>query len=156
MRSRRVNARATRSALIAASVPELTKRTRSIEGTSVRTALAELVLERARRTEARSEPCGFGDRLDQPARCVPVDQRSPRHHVVDEAVPIDVFEDGAGAAPDEERRSAHRRERADRTVDATGQNRGGAGVEGTAACRFLHGGIVASLCESSEDAAIRE
>ena len=32
MRSRRVNARATRTALIVASVPELTKRTRSIDG----------------------------------------------------------------------------------------------------------------------------
>jgi hypothetical protein len=35
--SRPVNARATRIALIAASVPELTNRTRSIDGTSVRT-----------------------------------------------------------------------------------------------------------------------
>ena len=37
MRSRPVKARATRTALIAASVPELTKRTRSIDGISVRT-----------------------------------------------------------------------------------------------------------------------
>ncbi len=37
MRSRPVNARATRTALIAASVPELTKRTRSIDGISART-----------------------------------------------------------------------------------------------------------------------
>jgi hypothetical protein len=37
IRSRPVAARATRTALIAASVPELTKRTRSIDGISART-----------------------------------------------------------------------------------------------------------------------
>ena len=65
--SRPVNARATRTALIAASVPELTKRTRSIDGISVRTAFAELVLERARRAEAGAALRRGGDRL-APAR----------------------------------------------------------------------------------------
>ena len=90
IRSRPVNARATRTALIAASVPELTKRTRSIDGTSVRTA------RRARARAALGAPKLVpllrrrGDRLDQPARRVAVNQRPPRHHVVDEAVAVDV------------------------------------------------------------------
>ena len=54
--SRPVAARATRAALIVASVPELTKRTRSIEGTSVAHELGELDFERARRAEAGAEP----------------------------------------------------------------------------------------------------
>ena len=43
MRSRLVAARATRTALIAASVPELTKRTRSIDGMSFATRSASRV-----------------------------------------------------------------------------------------------------------------
>ena len=90
-----MNARATRIALIAASVPELTNRTRSIDGISVAHALAELVLERrwARRSWCRAAP--RRDRLDQAARRVAVNQRPPRHHVVDEAVAVDVLEDRA-------------------------------------------------------------
>ena len=60
-------------------------------------ALAELVLERRWRAEARAASRRGGDRLDQPARRVAVNQRSPRHHVVDEAVAVDVFDRGAGA-----------------------------------------------------------
>jgi len=43
IRSRRVAARATRTALIVASVPELTKRTRSIDGISIDTRCARRV-----------------------------------------------------------------------------------------------------------------
>ena len=68
MRSRRVAARATRTALIVASVPELTKRTRSIAGISDltrsprRTSSSEqapkLVPLRTARVSAATSPAG--------------------------------------------------------------------------------------------------
>ena len=91
--SRPVNARATRTALIAASVPELTKRTRSIDGISVAHPLAELVLERGSARRSWCRACAAAAiALTRPARRVAVNQRAPRHHVVDEAVAVDVLE----------------------------------------------------------------
>ena len=90
--SRPVNARATRTALIAASVPELTKRTRSIDGISARTRSPSSILERARRAEARAAPAAPAIALHEACRRVAVDQRAPRHHVVDEAVAVDVLD----------------------------------------------------------------
>jgi hypothetical protein len=94
-------------------------------------ALAELVLERARGAEARAPTRGRGDRLQQARRSVPVDERPPRHHVVDEAVAVHVFEHGAGGAPDEARRAAHRLEGANGTVHAAGEHTAGAFEERT-------------------------
>src|SRR5207237_4403374 len=81
---------------------------------------AELDLERTRRAEARAVACRAGERLDKPARRVPVNQRAPRHHVVDKGVAVDVRETGAGGAADEEWRAAHRLEGANGTIDAAG------------------------------------
>jgi hypothetical protein len=68
MRSRPVAARATRTALIAASVPELTNRTRSSDGISARTRSArstssglgapKLVPRRAAAASAFTSPAG--------------------------------------------------------------------------------------------------
>ena len=56
--SRFVNARATRAALIVASVPELTNRTRSIDGISIGDLLRQpgLELASARRSWCRAPP----------------------------------------------------------------------------------------------------
>ena len=97
MRSRPVAARATRTALIVASVPELTNRTRSIDGHQRAHALGEVHFERARRAEARAIARGGGERLDEAARRMPVDERPPRHHVVDEHVAVDVLDARARA-----------------------------------------------------------
>ena len=81
-------------------------------------ALAEVDLERARRAEARAVARHRGQRLDQAARRVSMDERPPRHHVVDERVAVDVFDPRAGGAADEERRRVNGLERADRAVHA--------------------------------------
>ena len=77
-----------------------------------------------------TEPSGAGDTslgqqtipfygAHQAGRRVPVDQRSPRHHVVDVGVAVDVGQPRACSATDEERRGANGLERADRTVHAS-------------------------------------
>jgi hypothetical protein len=50
-----------------------------------------------------------------------VDERTPRHHVVDELVAVDVPEARTAGSRDEERRGADRLEGANRTIDAAGQ-----------------------------------
>ena len=122
MRSRPVNARARRIALIAASVPELTNLTRSIDGTSDLTASPSSCSSATWRAEARALLRCRGNRLDQRARGVAVNERPPRHHVVDEAIAVDVFDDRARPTADEERRSADGLKRANRTVNAAGKD----------------------------------
>jgi len=51
-----------------------------------------------------------------------VDQRAPRHDVIDEPVAVDVLDVGAGRAADEQRGRANRREGANGTVDAARQD----------------------------------
>jgi hypothetical protein len=51
-----------------------------------------------------------------------VDERPPRHHVVDEPVAVDVLERRSGCATDEERRAADGLKGADGAVDATGEH----------------------------------
>src|SRR6476469_1493425 len=103
MRSRLVAARATRMALIAASVPELTKRTRSIDGISIAT----------RRASCVSSSVGAPKLVRRAA----MDQGAPRHDVVDIGVAVHIFDAGAAGARDEQRRAAHGLEGANRAVD---------------------------------------
>ena len=56
-------------------------------------------------------------------------ERAPRHHVVDEAIAVDVFDEGARAASNEMRRAADALKRANRTVDAAGKDLTGFGKE---------------------------
>ena len=93
--SRPVAARATRIALIAASVPELTKRTRSIDGISIATRCAELGLESVGAPKLVPRRPRQLSAFNSPLRRVAVDERSPRHHVVDVGVAVDVLEMGA-------------------------------------------------------------
>jgi hypothetical protein len=81
-------------------------------------AFAELDFERARRAVARAVLDGISERVHQAARRMAVDQRAPRHHVVDELVAVDVHEAGAVRPLDEERRGADGFERAYRAVHA--------------------------------------
>ena len=90
--SRPVAARATRTALIAASVPELTKRTRSIDGISARTRSPSSTSSGLGAPKLVPRRAAARERLHQPARRVAVDERPPRHHVVDERVAVDVLE----------------------------------------------------------------
>src|SRR5688572_15385004 len=96
------------------------------------------MLERRRRTEARTLPGGARHRPHETGWRMAVDQRAPRHHVVDEAITVDVLDDGTRRTPDEERRSADRLERPDRTVDPAREHVARAGEELLAADRLSH------------------
>ena len=85
-------------------------------------ALAEFDFEHVWCSVARSKLRSLGERPDQTARRVPVDQRTPRHHVVDERVSVDIFEVGARSTTNEERRSADGLEGSDRAVHAAREN----------------------------------
>ena len=89
---------------MAASVPELTNLTRSIDGMSVRTASPKFVLQCTGGAKARASAGGGGNGFDQRAWCMAMNERAPRHHVVDETIPVDVLHDGARSAADEQRR----------------------------------------------------
>ena len=73
-----------------------------------RDPLREPRLELRGRAEARAARRGGGQRLQQPLRRVAVDERSPRHHVVDVGVAVRVFDARSARARDEERRAADR------------------------------------------------
>ena len=140
-----VAARATRTALIAASVPELTKRTRSIDGISCAHALG-----RASTSSGLGAPKlvpslrGGGNRLDQAPRRVAVDAADPttsrsRCNVlpstsIERASPRARLTNSGDAAD--------RLERADRTVDAAGEQLLSAGKKPERPCRFHGNDIV--------------
>ena len=84
--------------------------------------LAELDLQFGRRPETGSVLGHGGQNSEQPARCVAVDERPPRHDVVDVVIAVDILDIGAATTADEERRGADRLERTNRAVDATGQD----------------------------------
>ena len=84
--------------------------------------LAELDLERAGRPEAGAEPGRRGQRSHESPRRVAVDERSPRHHIIDVAIAVDVLDVRASGAANEQRGCADALEGAHGTVDATGQN----------------------------------
>ena len=67
-----------------------------------------------------------------------MDERSPRHDVVDEAVAVDVLHDGAGRTPNEERGPAYGLERAHGAVYATGQDLAGSQKELLATDGLFH------------------
>ena len=127
--SRFVAARATRAALIAASVPELTNRTRSIDGISIATRWASCVSSSVGAPKLVPREAVARKRLEQAFRSMAVDQRAPRHHVVDVLVAVRIFDRGAAAADDEQRRGANRLERPYRAVDTSGQDARGGGKE---------------------------
>jgi len=87
----------------------------------------ELDLGLRRRAEARPVERGAAHRLDRLGIGVPEDQRPPRLHPVDERAAVGRLEEGAAAAFDEERLvQPDRAHRANRRVDAAGDQALGA------------------------------
>jgi hypothetical protein len=58
---------------------------------------------------------------------VAVKQRAPRHHVIDEAIAVDVLDGRARGASNEQRRTPDGLERPNRAIDAAGEDLGRAG-----------------------------
>ena len=98
IRSRRVKPRASRIALIAASVPEETSRTFSTDGHGVDDLGRELDLGLGRRAEGRAARGRGDDGLDRLGIGVPEDQRPPGHDPVEVAPAVDVLDVRARAA----------------------------------------------------------
>src|SRR5262249_28865611 len=94
-----------------------------------RHTLAEMRLELGRRAEARAARRRCREGLQEAPRRVAVDERPPRHHVVDVLVAVGVVDPRAFRAADEKRRAAYRFERANRTVDAAGEDARGGGEQ---------------------------
>ena len=122
MRERPVNPRASRRALITASVPELTRRTCSIDGQAARDELRHLQLELGRRAEGKPARGRRGDRREHLRVGVAEDGRAPRADVVDVAVAVDVDEPGALAFAEEDGRSADGAEGAHGRIHAAGND----------------------------------
>ena len=118
MVSRPVNPRARRMALMVASVPELTKRTSSIDGMSSVTRRASSRLELGGRAEATSRPRRRVDRRDDLRVRVAEDHRPPGADVVDEAAAVGGHDVRAGGLLEEDRLAADAAKCAHRRVDA--------------------------------------
>ena len=126
---RPVKPRASRTALIVASVPELTRRTcstgptrRTISSASS-TSPGDRCAEgqsRARRALHRVDHCGVG---------VPENRRAPRADEIDIGVAVGVVEVRTLAANHEPRRAPDSSERAHRRVDSAGRHRLRAGEQ---------------------------
>ena len=119
---RPVTPRATRTADIAASVPDETNRTFSIDGTAATTALGDLDLAHRRCAEARSQLQRLDDRRVDPGMGMAQDHRAPRADVVDVLVAVDVVEVGAWRPGHERRLAADGTERPRRAVHAPGDH----------------------------------
>ena len=123
-RLRPVNPRASLTALIAASVPEETRRTSSMEGTASTISSASSTS----RSVGGAERGPFGRRRlyrrDDLGVCVAEDERPPGHDPVEITTALGVLEVGARGAADEERllqpNCAHG---ANRRVDPAGDDR---------------------------------
>ena len=116
-----MNARASRRALIVASVPELTKRTSSRLGIASRISRASSSSSGLGAPKLVPACGGRVERSDDPWMRVPEDQRPPGEDVVDVAVAVDVDQVRALAALDEERRAADGPKCANGRADAAGQ-----------------------------------
>ena len=120
--SRPVAARASRIALIDASVPEEVMRSISTDGTRWATSSASSTSAGGRRAERRAVLGRRGDRGEHRREGVAVDQRAPRADVVDVGVAVDVGQLRALGALDEHRIAPDRAHRAHRRVDAAGEH----------------------------------
>ena len=110
--------RARRTALIVASVPELTMRTISTEGTASMTISGQLDFEVGRSAETGAPFEHIPDRLDDRRMPVPQYHRPPRADVIDVGVSVGVEDPAALGAVDKEWIGTDRFTGANRTVDA--------------------------------------
>ena len=139
-------------ALIAASVPELTMRTISMDGTASMISSASCDLRLGRRAERwpRGAPLPRR-RWTTRGWAVAEDERAPRADVIEVLIAVDVEEIRPFAAGDEDRLAADGAEGAGRTVDAAGdQTAGSLKRFSTADSEARHGGIssVSRECRS--------
>ena len=88
-------------------------------GHQLRHTFGQPCLELGRRAEARAVGGGRRERLPKALRRVPVDERTPGHHVVDVAVAVDVLDVRPARLRDKDWCSSDTLERSYRTVDAT-------------------------------------
>ena len=113
--------RASRIALIAASVPDETSRTISTDGTASTISAASSTSASVGAPNDVPSRGGLDHRRERLRIGVPEDQRPPRHHPVDVAAAVDVLDLRALAAAHEQRLvEADRAHRAHRRVDAAG------------------------------------
>ena len=105
---------------IVASVPELTKRTFSIDGNGLDDGLGEIGFGGRRGSEAGAVARGFDDGFNDLGRRVAEKQRSPGTDVVDVGVAVGVVDTGAFSANQEGRIAADRAEGAHGRVHAAG------------------------------------
>ena len=116
-----MKARARRSALIAASVPDETNRTCSIDGTASTTARASSTSISVGAPNVVPRPDASLNGPDDRGMGVARDQRPPRHHPVDIAVAVGVPHPAALATGQEERvLTPNRSHGANRARDAAG------------------------------------
>jgi hypothetical protein len=91
-------------------------------GHQQRHALREACLEMGRRPEARPVRCSRCKRFDETVGRVSVNERAPRHHVIDVRVTVHILEVRAAGALDENGICADRLERTYGTVHAARQD----------------------------------
>ena len=120
--SRFVKPRASRTALITASVPELTSRTFSTDGTAATIFSRQPHFGFRARAERRAPRGGVRDGLDDARRRMAEDQRPPGHHMVDVAVAVHVEDVRPFAALHEQRVAADALEGAHGRIDAAGDD----------------------------------
>ena len=116
--SRPVAARATRRALMTASVPDEVNRSRSIDGIARRIASPSSISSGFVAPRANPFARGGRDRLDHGRMGVPEDRRPPGADVVEVAPPVGIPDVRPLAALEDERRPADGAERPDGAVDA--------------------------------------
>ena len=133
-----MNPRATRSALMVASVPELTRRTISMEGTHSRISSASSTSRSVGAPKLVPISSTSRKRVDHRRKTVAQDQRPPGTDVVDVFVAIDIEDVRSFAARDERRRAADAAKGADGGIDAAGNQLLGAG-EQFFRSRVVHG-----------------
>ena len=121
--------RASRIALIVASVPDETSRTMSMPGTASTIRSASSTSRDVGAPNDVPRAAAAVARLDDLGSRVPEQQRSPRLDVVHVSRAVDVDQERALASLDEPRGSADRPERAHRGVDASGDDVRGAREE---------------------------
>ena len=120
IRSRPVKPRASRTAVLVASVPEFISRACSQLGDPRRDLLGELHLPRRRGAVRRAVGGGSADRRRDRRMGVAEDHRPVALHEIDVAPPFDVEDVGALGPGDDVRLAADRLEGADRRVDPAG------------------------------------
>ena len=139
MRSRPVKPRARRMQDIVASVPLLTMRTFSMDGTHSEIIRAISISAGLGMPKLTPRAAAVADRLAHHLRRMPEDRRSPGADVIDELVAIDIPDVRPFRALDKERLAADAAKSAHGRIYPAGDEAAGLGESGSGA-RTMHGG----------------